>query len=738
MMPRPALHHTRVGSIPSATGAILLCAAIFISGCGTSSSISETSPDVVKCQVSLSTPPMMDSAGGAGKFSVTTQPECAWDVSTAAAWITGLSPANGQGTHDVDFRVAVNDGAAARDGDIVVNNSRVRVSQRAPCRYDVAPATQDVAVSGGPATVTVTSASECAWTATTDVGWITLTPPMNGSGTGTVNFTVAPTTNGRTGGVLIAGQRATVTQVGPGGGCTFSVAPTNQSIAAAGGPGTPVTVSTQGGCNWSAVSNVPWVTIVTGASGVGNGSVTFTVAANTGASRSGTLTIAGTTFTVSQAAVGAPPCTFSIAPTNQNAPSTATTGTINVTAGTGCAWTASSNVPWLTVTSGAAGAGNGVVGYSVAANTGAQRTGTLTVAGQTFSVTQAAFVPACTYAISPTSDNPSSAGSSGTVTVTTTAGCTWTAASNAPWITITSGATGSGNGAVGVTVAANTGAQRTGTATIAGQTYTVTQAAFVPACTYSIAPTGANAPDTASTGTVNVTTTAGCAWTAASNAPWITITSGATGSGSGAVGYNIAANTGAQRTGTATIAGQTFTVTQAAVACTYSIAPTTQNAPDTASTGTVNVTAGVGCTWAATSNAPWITITAGATGSGNGAVAFSIAANTGAVRTGTMTIAGQTFTVTQAATPPPPCTYSIAPLTQNIDATGGVGSVAITTTAGCAWTATSNAPWITINSAASGSGSGTVTFIVATNTGTARTGTLTVAGQTATVQQAGN
>jgi hypothetical protein len=152
----------------------------------------------------------------------------------------------------------------------------------------------------------------------------------------------------------------------------------------------------------------------------------------------------------------------------------------------------------------------------------------------------------------------------------------------------------------------------------------------------------------------------------------------------------------------------------------------------------VNVTAGVGCTWTATSNAPWITITGGATGSGNGAVAFSVAANTGALRTGTITIAGQTFTVTQAAAPPPACAYSIAPATQNIDATGGVGSVAITTTAGCAWTATSNAPWITINSAASGSGNGTVTFIVATNTGTARTGTLTVAGQTATVQQAGN
>jgi hypothetical protein len=65
------------------------------------------------------------------------------------------------------------------------------------------------------------------------------------------------------------------------------------------------------------------------------------------------------------------------------------------------------------------------------------------------------------------------------VTVTTTSGCTWTAASNAPWLTITSGAAGTGNGTVGFTSAANVAGSRTGTLTIAGQTFTVTQDAVV-------------------------------------------------------------------------------------------------------------------------------------------------------------------------------------------------------------------------------------------------------------------
>jgi hypothetical protein len=52
------------------------------------------------------------------------------------------------------------------------------------------------------------------------------------------------------------------------------------------------------------------------------------------------------------------------------------------------------------------------------------------------------------------------------------------------------------------------------------------------------------------------------AWTAQSNDSWITITSGAAGTGSGTVGFSLQANTGAVRTGTITIEGQTFTITQ--------------------------------------------------------------------------------------------------------------------------------------------------------------------------------
>jgi hypothetical protein len=72
----------------------------------------------------------------------------------------------------------------------------------------------------------------------------------------------------------------------------------NQSIPLAGGNGT-VTVTAGAGCTWTAVSNVPWITITNGASGNGNGTVSYTVA-STGSKRSGSMTIAGRTFMVNQ------------------------------------------------------------------------------------------------------------------------------------------------------------------------------------------------------------------------------------------------------------------------------------------------------------------------------------------------------------------------------------------------------------------------------------------------------
>jgi hypothetical protein len=91
-----------------------------------------------------------------------------------------------------------------------------------------------------------------------------------------------------------------------------------------------------------------------------------------------------------------------------------------------------------------------------------------------------------------------------------------------------------------------------------------------------------------------------------------------------------------------------------------------------------------------------------------------------------------------AGTPKPPrCTYSIAPTTASVGASSASGSIAVTTAAGCSWTATSNQAFVSVVGGATGSGSGTVTYQVDANTGsTSRTGTITVARKTFTLTQA--
>lgn len=80
----------------------------------------------------------------------------------------------------------------------------------------------------------------------------------------------------------------------------------NATTVAATGDLRKVNVSAASGCAWQAASNAGWVTVVSGASGAGNGSVRFRVEANTNSTpRGATLTIGDVPFTITQAAGGA-------------------------------------------------------------------------------------------------------------------------------------------------------------------------------------------------------------------------------------------------------------------------------------------------------------------------------------------------------------------------------------------------------------------------------------------------
>ena len=81
------------------------------------------------------------------------------------------------------------------------------------------------------------------------------------------------------------------------------------------------------------------------------------------------------------------------------------------------------------------------------------------------------------------------------------------------------------------------------------------------------------------------------------------------------------------------------------------------------------------------------------------------------------------------------CAFSVSPATASVSGSGGTVAITVTTGSACSWTATSNAAFVTVSAGASGTGNGTVTATVAAGTGAARSGTLTIAGQTVTINQ---
>ena len=179
--------------------------------------------------------------------------------------------------------------------------------------------------------------------------------------------------------------------------------------------------------------------------------------------------LAGTSFAEARQ------CLYTLTPTSFSVGPLAEQRTLSVITGTSCSWTAVSAVGWITVTSGAAASGIGAVTFSVQANPNSTpRTGTLTIAGQTVMVTQQA--GACTYSVTPTSFTVDPVSGTRTVSVVTGTSCGWSSTPQATWIAVTSGASGTGIGAVTFDFEANPASTpRTGVLSIGGVSVSITQ-----------------------------------------------------------------------------------------------------------------------------------------------------------------------------------------------------------------------------------------------------------------------
>ena len=363
----------------------------------------------------------------------------------------------------------------------------------------------------------------------------------------------------------------------------------------------------------------------------------------------------------------------------------------------------------------------------------------------------------CSYTLSTSSLSFGATGGPGSVNVTTASHCTWTAASDRAWMSITSGASGTGTGVVNVSLTPNPSeTARTGTLTIAGQAVSVHEEGL-GACTLEVSPASASFNHDSANGTFAVTAPAHCQWSATSNSPWLAVTSGSPASGNGTVGYSVERNRDASaRTGTIAVGSGTFTVNQsgetpAPIVCAYSVTPIEfRPCMSVPYTLTSTITTQEGCTWTASSGASWITVTGGQSGSGPGVVAFTVSDNWDPPRHGVVMVrwptetAGQNLQVSQAG-----CYYAVSTSAISIAAAGGTGRFDViqysdpntcggATQDRCRWTAQSDVPWITMTTSMPSAGDNPVNFTVAANpTTTARTGRITVRDKVVQITQSG-
>jgi len=172
-------------------------------------------------------------------------------------------------------------------------------------------------------------------------------------------------------------------------GCQYTLDSPGYLMGAQGGT-LRFDVSTAAGCTWQVFNQTPWVTVVSGGSGSGPGTVTLSVAANPGTeARIAAVGVQTEGFFVVQEGA-TPGCAFGIAPTSATVPAAGGDVTVAVTTASTCSWSAGSNKVWISVVSPVPGRGNGSLMYRVLANTGtAPRSAVVTVAGQPHTVTQA-------------------------------------------------------------------------------------------------------------------------------------------------------------------------------------------------------------------------------------------------------------------------------------------------------------------------------------------------------------
>ena len=237
------------------------------------------------------------AAGGNGSVNLTIGSAAVWSASSTAAWLTVVSTNSGFGSATINYAVSPSSTITNRTGTLTI----------AGIPYVVTQLSRSVTVTGGPfgfgpdgglGSFNIASENSAAWTVVNSNSWITIASGGSGTSPGTCMFVVSPYGSPlvqRTGFLQVGTVAIVISQ----SGYTASVSPLI-NIAAANGGAQSVTVAVPAGAIWSAIAQVPWITVIGGQSQSGSGNLTYIISGNAGGTRSGTIVVAGQVVTVTQ------------------------------------------------------------------------------------------------------------------------------------------------------------------------------------------------------------------------------------------------------------------------------------------------------------------------------------------------------------------------------------------------------------------------------------------------------
>jgi len=267
------------------------------------------SSSAVLCNIVLSSNTVnVPGRGATGSFDFTAAAGCSWEI-TSDSFIEVSAPLSGFGNGTVNYKVDQNPSPdfpvtgtiRVNGGTLNAGSNILTVDQAAGSCSDpvFSPSNVNLGVSGGLAAISVSLPSTCPWNLVNPVPWIVPSNSVSSTGSGSLNLYAGPNSySARQAAVVLAGKTILVTQ--SGGICVMTLQAQQRGAGAQPTSGS-LGLTTGPGCQWYAYSSASWVKVSTN-SGLGNGSASYSIAANPGTeTRSTSLLIGDQTFSITQA-----------------------------------------------------------------------------------------------------------------------------------------------------------------------------------------------------------------------------------------------------------------------------------------------------------------------------------------------------------------------------------------------------------------------------------------------------